>query len=322
MANKGHDVLVTGSGSSTVGRQVARSLSRRGIRVCFTDNFRKLNEHDYVRQIKEVAAAEGVRMIVPIFDPQLLSRHRQEFPDMVIPVDDAVKIDRLDDKLSACSLASELGILQPRIYGDVESVDHYPVVFKRVDGHGGDSVYFPKLRKSLENLVRSSRPGSYLITEEIDGCDVSVDAIRWDGFFFAGAYKVILPKAKGISVLRESIDAPELVEAARRMLDAVDYRGVCGFDFRVAEDGRAYFLECNPRFSGGLRSQTASGFDMPWLLWRAANGLPLEVPRFRPGVRTQYIGGTVDYLRRRRRQGRLRLADVLQCLFSGAFHFD
>ena len=323
MKKKKTDVLIVGAGVSSLGKQTRASLSAHGLKCSFIDNDRGLNERDFLKQIKEKAAAEGVQTIIPVFNPQLLARHRAEFPGIRIPVDSEEKLNLLDNKISACALAEKLGILLPESYSTADKVHRYPVVFKRACGHGGDSVYFPKQRRSLENLIRSSLPGSYLITEEIDGEDVSVDALRWDDFFFAGAYRVILPKAKGISVLRESINAPELVETARKILDAADYKGVCGFDFRLAaKDGKTYFLECNPRLSGGMRSQTASGFDVPWLLWRAAGGMRLEKPHFRPGVRTQYIKGTLDYLKRRRRQGRLTLRDILQCVFSGASAFD
>jgi len=317
------DVLIVDAGASSVGLQISRSLRSKGLRVCSIENDHKLNEKDFVSRIKDKAIECGVRMIIPVFNAEVLSRHRDEFPGIAIPFDAPEKLQLLDNKVSACELAGKLGILQPAAYATPECVEQYPVVFKRAGGHGGDSVYFPKFRKALENLVSTSKPGTYLITDEIEGDDVSVDALRWDGFFFAGAYEVILPKAKGISVLRESIDSPELFETARKIMDAVDFKGVCGFDFRREKgSGRYYFLECNPRFSGGLRSQTASGFDIPWLLWQLASGRKPSVPVFRSGVRTQYIKGTADYLKRRRRQGKLCLKDILHCLFSGARHFD
>lgn len=316
------DVLVVDAGESAVGRMIARSLRRKGLRISFCENDRRLNEKDFIAQIREQAAREGVRMVIPVFHPEALARHRAEFPGVLIPVDSEEKLLLLDDKVRACALAASLGIRQPEAYADVDSVPRYPVVFKRSTGHGGDSVYFPKLRKSLEHLVASSRPGTYLITEEIEGDDVSVDAVRWGGYFHAEAYEVLLPKAKGISVLRRSIQAPEIVEAARQMLDAADYNGVCGMDFRRSPDGKFWFLECNPRFSGGLCSQLASGFDQPWILWQLANGRQPEEVHFRPGVRTQYIKGTIDYLKRRRKQGKLTAGDVFRCIFSGAVKFD
>jgi len=320
--SKFSDVLIFESGRSTVGRQIASRLHRHGIESCFIDNVRKLNEKDFISCVRSKAEECGAGVIIPVFNPEVLARHRAEFPGVVIACESEEKILLLDNKVSACGLASSLGVPVPREYSDTDSVDRYPVVFKRADGHGGDSVYFPKTRESLENLVRTSRPGSYLITEEIAGWDVSVDAFRWNGYFAAGAYKVLLPRAKGISVLRESIDAPDIVGYSRKMLDALDYNGVCGFDYRLDPDGRWWFLECNPRFSGGLRSQTASGFDVPWLLWQAVNGHCPGKVDFRSGVRTQYLKGSLDYLKRRHRQGKLCLNDVLECVCSGAFRFD
>lgn len=316
------DVLIVDAGESAVGRLIEGSLRRKGLRVSSCENVRRLNEKDFIAQIKEQAARERVGTIIPVFHPELLSRHRDEFPGVIIPVDSEDRIVMLDDKLRACALASSLGIRQPGMFPDVDSVHSYPVVFKRSSGHGGDSVYFPKLRRSLEHLVGSSKPGTYLISEEIEGCDVSVDAVRWGDYFQAGAYEVLLPKAKGISILRRSIDAPEIVETARRMLEAAGYNGVCGLDFRRDSDGNYYFLECNPRFSGGLCSQLASGFDMPWILWQLSHGIQPDEVHFKAGVRTQYIKGTVDYLKRRHRQGKLTAGDVLRCIFSGAVKFD
>lgn len=109
--------------------------------------------------------------------------------------------------------------------------------------------------------------------------------LRWDNFFYGAVYRTILPRRKGSSILRKSIVAPELVAMTRRILDHIDFHGVCGVDFRIGRDGRAYFLECNPRFSGGLATQIQSGFDQPFLWWKLATGQSLdsESIRFRAG---------------------------------------
>ena len=328
------DVILTEAGGS-VGYQIARSLHAMGLRVAICDTsdtgvtFRSRyiagsfvclparDEKNFVRQVGEAVARSGAKMVIPVFHPEILSRHRSMLPEgTVLPVDSAEKLLLLDDKVSFCNLADSLGILQPRRYASVDEVERYPVVFKRSAGQGGDSVYFPKTRESLLNLAVNSKAGSYLITDEIDGTDVSVDALRWDGSFCAGAYEVIMPKAKGVSILRCSIDAPELVATARRILDGIDFRGVCGFDFRVDPEGRAWLLEANPRFSGGVASQTASGLDLPRRLYRKAMGLPDEPQKsFRAGVRTNSAGGTVDYFRRPHARANMTLPDALRCIF-------
>lgn len=283
-------------------------------------------ETQYVESLARIAGECSAKFLIPVFYPEVVARHRAVFPpDLIIPVDEAEKLELLDNKLSCCDLAESLGVVQPRRYSGLDEIPEYPVVFKRALGHGGDSVYFPRNRETLDHLLSNSREGTYLITEEIHGAEMSVDALRWGNFFAASAYRVILPKAKGASVLRESVDAPALIDAARKILDALDYRGVCGLDFCVDAGGRAYFLECNPRFSGGLASSIASGFDLPRLLLDAAQGRPLPDPaglKLRTGVRTQSVSGSIAYLKRRRRQGKLTAGDILALLFSGARAYD
>ncbi len=60
------------------------------------------------------------------------------------------------------------------------------------------------------------------------------------------------------------------------MVETIDYEGVCGMDFRRDSQGNWYFLECNPRFTGGIDTQIAAGFDIPYGYWRLASGLGLE----------------------------------------------
>ena len=268
---------------------MAGSLRAQGLEVTIMEgpNARK-HEGEFLKILRLKLDECGAGMVIPTFFPEVLAAHRDRFPDILIPVDSAEKLRRLDDKISCCALAEELGIPQPRRFSCFDEVTTYPVVFKRPGGQGGDSVYFPGNPKALRNILAPA--GDYLLTEYIDGYDVCVDTLRWDGFFFAASYRVLEPLRKGVSTLRESVRAPQLEAWAKTLLDAVDYRGVCGLDFRVrASDGQAFFLECNPRFSGGLASALASGFDMPALLWRLATGERVNAAEivFREGIITR-----------------------------------
>lgn len=340
------DVLLTEAGGP-LGLEVLKSLSARGLRVGISDTSASgpafasglaassfvccppKDGRNFILRIREWAEETHPLAVMPIFHPEVLSSHRDEFPGIKIICADADKIRRLDDKVSACALAASLGIRQPRLYSSPEDVDRFPVVFKRSGGHGGDSVYFPKEAGSLKHLVANSAPGTWLISDEIEGYDASIDVLRHGGVFVSSPYRTLLPRAKGISIMRETITAPELEAAARMMLEAVDYEGVCGMDFRIDKDGKAWFLECNPRFSGGLETQIKAGLDLPWLLWQAEMSSspagaapsgattapmdvcsPIEIPTPRTGVRTKDRRQIVCYLRRRLRQGKLDLTDL------------
>lgn len=295
------DILLV-EACGNVGFQVLRSLVSHGLKVsvcCPSEDEPAMrcglaggtyvtlphkDEANYIRQLKDISVSCGASMIMPVFHPETVASHRGEFSPVTVTSDDPDKVELLDNKLSLHLLAESLGINVPHRFRSPDEVTCFPVVFRRVKGQGGDSVYFPKDRRALDNLIRSSAPSSYMITEYIEGRDISVDAVRWDGFYSSGAYRTILPERKGISVLRESIICDEAYAMLRKILDNTGYRGVCGADFRLSADNELFLLECNPRFSGGLLSQVISGFDMPWLLYLLAAGQSPEMPVFTPGL--------------------------------------
>lgn len=264
------DVLLV-EATGKVGAAVRRSLERRGLVVSVSE---VPIDHPFFPQY---VAESGAKMVLPVFHPEKLARIADRLPrEVIVPVESVQKLELLDNKLKASALAAGLGIRQPRIYDNIEELSGYPVVFKRAEGLGGAGVYFPKNRTALERLLATSGRKGAIVMDFIEGNDYSVDALRWGDFFYAAAYKVVLPRRKGTSYLRRSVCFPELLAIAEQLLASVDFQGVCGFDFRVDREGNAYFLECNPRFSGGVKTMMACGFDQPYLYWCLASGLEVN----------------------------------------------
>lgn len=286
---KSIDILISDGAATRIGRAVLRSLRKRGLECeAIDDRPVSRDEPGYLRLLKATLEEIHPKVLIPIFKAEVIARNLSLLPeDIAVPISDAETLRLLDDKCRASALCTTLGIPQPQLYSDEEALHTHgrPVVFKRATGLGGDSVYFPKDGKALGNLIRSSGDRPHLIMDRIDGYDVSVDAIRWDGYFRAAAYRTMVPESKGTSLIRIGVDMPELVSYTRTILDATDYRGACGMDFRIErKSGKAYFLECNPRFSGGIRSSLAAGFDMPCILWQLCMGLQIDESRTRKGV--------------------------------------
>lgn len=265
------DILLTGT-MGDIGAVARRSLESHGLAVEtmeFPQNVFR-DEFGYCRKLMKLIDALSPGMIMPIGCPLALARYKTKVPDGIkVAVEDEGKIRILDSKVESSRLATELGILQPRMYASPDDVGDGQVVFKRDVSFGGQGVHLPWNRQSLDNLIAHQRVGEpYLIEDFIEGEDYSIDCIRWHGEFMYGCYRVLSQHGRGPSTGRESCDVPELAETARKILDSLDYNGVCGMDFRKGLDGKFYFLECNPRFTGGLQTQIESGFDLPWMLYR------------------------------------------------------
>jgi D-aspartate ligase len=91
----------------------------------------------------------------------------------------------------------------------------------------------------------------------------------------------------------ETIDAPDVDRAARRILGGLGFDGIVEVEFkRDARDGRLRLLDINPRVWGWHSLGRRAGVDFPYLLWRVIQGEPVAPVRGRSGVR--WVRGLTD----------------------------
>ena len=307
-----------------VGYTILRTLSEKGLKVWASDTSKRnicsmskfcmgsftypdpfTEEEAFIRVLKEKVAELKPRVLMPTHDESVvIMRHREEFPkDLIIPYESEEMLLNLANKAWATRKAEEAGCPIPKVYKSVDEVESYPVVFKTVIGNSAKGVYFPKSKEELLALMQEthgnvfSNDSEMLLQEWIGGTDYSVDCVRWDGFWKSSVYHALVTKTDGggTTTQREIVAAPELEEYAKRLLDAVDFHGVCGLDFRyVPETGKAAFIEVNARFTGGLATPVAAGFNIPWVVYKLATEGRYDEPcDARVGTKTKWILGDV-----------------------------
>ena len=240
---------------------------------------------------------------------------------------DAESLANLSDKAWATEKATECGVPVPKTYKDWKVVDKYPCVFKTVIGNSAKTVFFPKDANELERLVKEYNGEKTLLEEWIGGTDYSVDCVRWDGFFRASTYHALVTKTDGggTTTQREIVEAPELEKYARMLLDYVDFKGVCGIDFRYEpETGQIAFIEVNARFTGGLATPVTAGFDIPWVVYSLATTGHYDEPiDVKVGTRTKWILGDIITLVSRLCSFNFKRQEWKQALtFNGFDAFD
>lgn len=89
------------------------------------------------------------------------------------------------------------------------------------------------------------------------------------------------------SSLVETVQQPEVEQAAMRILRALRYTGLIEVEFKLdVRDGRFKLLELNPRVWGWHTLGRLAGVDFPYLLWRLVCGLGLnhDLQPARPGL--------------------------------------
>lgn len=301
-----------------VGYTILKSLHQKGLKVWAADTSKRnicsmskfctgsftypdpfTEEDAFIQVLKDKVAELRPRVLMPTHDESVvIMRHRDEFPtDLIIPYEGEEKLLLLANKAESTELARKAGVPVPEVYKSIDEVKSYPVVFKTVIGNSAKGVFFPKDREELVKLMDKHKDEETLLEEWIGGTDYSVDCVRWDGFCKTSVYHALVTKTDGggTTTQREIVYMPQLEAAALKLMDAVDFHGVCGLDFRYdVENNKIAYIETNARFTGGLATPVAAGFDIPWIVYKlATEGKYTEPINVRIGTRTKWILGDI-----------------------------
>lgn len=232
---------------------------------------------------------------------------RQRFPSSV-PASHV--IDRFVDKEGLRTTLDEVGVPHPRTWrlseaSDLEAVpdaDLRAGFLKPTSSqlHGrlfGRKGTFVKTRSEARALleVANAHGFGFVLQEWIPG-DAS-KTILLDGFVDQSgtvvsmmARRRIRMKPPSLSNTASSVTIPldevaEATESARRLADAVGFRGIFNIEFKHDQrDGHFKFIELNPRPFWFIAHIAKSGLDLPWMSYLDAQGLPVKAPpRYRPG---------------------------------------
>lgn len=331
-----------------VGYTILKSLHKRGLKVWAADTS-KVNicsmskfcsgsftypdpfthEWEFISALKEKIGELRPKMLLPTHDESVvIMRHRDEFPaGLIIPYESEDKLLLLANKARSTEVARKAGVSVPEVYHSAEVVKKYPVVFKTVIGNSAKGVFFPKDREELVKLMDEHKDEETLLEEWIGGTDYSVDCVRWDGFCKTSVYHALVTKTDGggTTTQREIVYMPQLEAAALKLMDAVDFHGVCGLDFRYdAENNKIAYIETNARFTGGLATPVAAGFDIPWIVYKlATDGKYTEPINVRIGTRTKWILGDIITLVGRILKFKWNLSELRRVFsFSGFDAYD
>lgn len=331
-----------------VGYTILKSLHQKGLKVWAADMSKRnicsmskfctgsftypdpfTEEEAFIQVLKDKVAELRPRVLMPTHDESVvIMRHRDEFPaDLIIPYEGEEKLLLLANKAKSTELARKAGVPVPEVYKSIDEVKSYPVVFKTVIGNSAKGVFFPKDREELVKLMDEHKNEETLLEEWIGGTDYSVDCVRWDGFCKTSVYHALVTKTDGggTTTQREIVNMPQLEAAALKLMDAVDFHGVCGLDFRYdAEKNKIAYIETNARFTGGLATPVAAGFDIPWVVYKlATEGKFTEPINVRIGTRTKWILGDIITLVGRILKFKWNLSELRRVFsFSGFDAYD
>ncbi len=262
----------------------------------------------FVDWVEERLARASYALVIPVTERTLVPLHleRQRLDQQRIAMAPARALEIALDKARTVALAHELGIRVPHgcsPHSTSEALafaaDHgYPVVVKPAASIGADSIQRVHLSVSYasdEHQLRAQvthalRHGSVLVQELFRGRGVGIELIADRGevrFSFEHQRLHEVPLTGGGSSLRLSVPVrPELLEASRKLMAALNWHGVAMVEFKEdPETGEFCLMEINGRFWGSLPLAVAAGADFPaMLLELLAEGEIQTRPPARTGI--------------------------------------
>lgn len=291
MITRTHQVIVTTS-RMPFALDMIRKLGKQGHAVHATDTFRTapgahssyLAGHHrtaspryatgrFIDDLLRIVDEEGIDTILPSFeDAFYIGRHLDRFEgkaEVFAPPFEVML--RLHDKDRMRLLAEELGIRVPptRVATNGrelrEAAEHFGAYFARpVYSRGG--VELLTNTGPLAGAIEMDRcvpteAQPWLVQPFVEGTDVCTCSVARRGRVVAhGAYVHPREIEHAGGIVFESVDEPETLAVARRIVEATGYHGHISFDFLRTKDGLV-LIECNPRPTAGLFAMSPEMYE-------------------------------------------------------------
>ena len=318
-------ILVTAIGSFSA-VTVIESLKKDGYRVVgcdiypaewiansqIVDVFYKApyatNRPAYEEFVKTVCKEEEVAYIMPLTDVEIdLFRAwttAAEDTGAVVCMSERKMLDIIRDKkvleeyLTPMEICDTIpGTLLSDVVSDENLKPDYPFVIKPIDGRSSQGLHIVKNAKEMEFVTAlcGDDLSHYLVQPKISGPIITVDVVRnpetEECVCIPRRELLRTPNGAGTSVY--VFKNVHLERQCKAIAKALDIRGCVNFEFVEEQEptepngtGKWRFLECNPRFSGGLAFSAVAGYEMVRNHLNCFKGIGLEPEG---EIRDQYV---------------------------------
>jgi len=241
---------------------------------CYSKFPTSLEKPGYEDRLLNFVLEHNIDCVIPIHDRELevVSELSKSVSHPCFwAVNSPEVIRQCNNKVSASKIAESIGIKVPKIFFSLDEVDTYPIIAKPLFGVGSNGQY---LIENIDDLISFSKKvqlGSYILQEYILGEEFTVDC--YSGYyseFFSCLPRLRIQVKSGIVTKSRTCKNEQLYEYCHKLNAVMGLRGATNIQF-IYSNHCYYFLEINPRFSGGGILSYTAGFHSPlWTLQEAS----------------------------------------------------
>ncbi len=279
-----NNILVTAIGSFSADI-VIKNLHESGNRIIgcdiysadwvanslFVDRFYQspyaTDETAYINFLSHLCMEEDVDYIIPLTDAEVdvINANRDVFSEVVLCISPKETISICRNKYDLyqylkkcgveCLISTEL--LKNRSANRLE----YPLVMKPCGGRSSQGLHYIDNSLDMEYYTKKYSESDYIIQPKISGTIITVDILRTDDYFVATPREELLRTPNGAGTSVRVFQDQKLTNISEIIAQKLNILGCVNFEFIKDYDGKYWFLECNPRFSGGIAFSCMSGYD-------------------------------------------------------------
>lgn len=242
----------------------------------------------FVETMLNVCRDKKVDILIPAVDEELvkLAQHKSDFlkAGTVLLLSEPETLEKCFDKWLFHKTLEELNLAAPKSWLKPDDIEgDYPYILKPRSGRGSAGVYKLEDKEDLNYALRKST--DYIIQECIEGKEYTVDCLSdLNGRFIYGAPRERMATESGISRVGKTVEDKEALENIEHLLNHLKIIGPSNVQFFRSNKGEFFFLEINPRLSGGGALTQGAGIPFMQDVLAIAKGETVPTRRVKPDV--------------------------------------
>ncbi|WP_124065124.1 ATP-grasp domain-containing protein [Clostridium sp. E02] len=281
-------VVVTAIGSFSAD-VVIKNLKNMGIRVIGCDIYPRewiadsmnvdsfyqvpyaTDEAKYVEAVLSLCEKEKADGLLVLTDVEVdvWNRNREflEKQGVLLCLSKKETIEVCRDKRSLYQVLREQGVGNPiptiRLNESAGEEISFPMVIKPYNGRSSQGLFYLNTQEEYDQWVKGKDLDQYVKQPFLKGSILTVDVVRQEesNTTVTIGRRELLRTASGAGTSVFVFSAPQLEAECEKIAQVLQIRGCVNFEFIETEDKTVHFLECNPRFSGGVEFSCMAGYD-------------------------------------------------------------
>ncbi len=240
-----------------------------------------VNVEEYLNALFNIVKENNVDLLIPTTDIEcdVLAPLKHEFLAKGVTLccfDNSLQaLCRNKYKLAKNLATNEICHTIPTYMQNEALPEEYPLILKPISGRSSQGQYIANNANELNALVNLR--SDFIIQPFIKGNIYTVDVAQDKfGNIFSLVRKELLRTVNGLGTAIQTYKSHALNTVVENIANFIGFVGVANIEF-IENNGKFYFLEINPRFSGGVGFSSLAGYDFVEAMLACHEGVEIKL---------------------------------------------